>query len=191
VEEEIWKDIPGYEGLYQVSNLGRVKSLSRLKRCGRSSFYEEPDILLKPKKAGAGRLYVSLYKNGKRNNLYIHRLVLITFVGPCPQGMECCHYDDNPLNNRLDNLRWDTHKNNVIDRINNDKQVRGSRSGVSILTEQAVTEIKKILSIGGYKIKEIAKKYGVAMSTISEIKNGNNWKHITLGGDYAHTEISQ
>lgn len=45
--------------------------------------------------------------------------------------------------------------------------------------------------LGGYKIKEIAKKYGVAMSTISEIKNGNNWKHITLGDDYAHTEISQ
>ena len=87
--------------------MGRVKSLGRLKRCG-CGFYEEPDILLKPKKAGAGRLYVSLHKNGKRNNLYVHRLVLITFVGPCPEGMECCHKDDNPLNNRLENLRWDT-----------------------------------------------------------------------------------
>ena len=51
MEEEIWKDIPGYEGYYQVSNMGRVKSLNRLKQCG-CGFYEEPDILLKPKKAG-------------------------------------------------------------------------------------------------------------------------------------------
>jgi len=190
VEEEIWKDIPGYEGYYRVSNMGRVKSLSRLKRCG-CGFYEEPDILLKPKKAGSGRLYVSLHKNGKRNNLYVHRLVLITFVGPCPEGMECCHKEDNPLNNRLENLRWDTHKNNIIDRINNDKQVKGSRSGRSILTEESVMEIKKILFRGGYKIKDLASKFGVAISTISAIKNGINWKHVTLGDDYAHTEILQ
>ena len=109
---ETWKPVVGYEDLYEVSDHGNVRSLDK-KVPNRYSTRFIPGKLLKGTPNKDGYLYVSLYKNTQRTRFLIHRLVLETFVGSCPEGMECLHKDHNRSNNHLSNLDWDTHKNNV------------------------------------------------------------------------------
>ena len=106
--EEIWKPINGYEGLYEVSNLGRVKSLSKL--CGRSS---RKDKLLKPCKNKGGYLSVILWKDGKIKKFLIHRLVAIAFLENSNNKPCINHIDCNPSNNCIDNLEWCTYSENT------------------------------------------------------------------------------
>lgn len=108
---EIWKDIQGFEGFYQVSNLGRVRSLQRTTSHGRGL----QSRILKGDQRMEGHLQVVLYRDGRRKTRYIHHLVLEAFVGTRPAGTECCHNDGQPSNNRVSNLRWDTRSNNLLD----------------------------------------------------------------------------
>ena len=103
--EEVWKDVNGYEGLYQISNFGNVKSLN-YRRHG----YQKN---LTPKVNNDGRLWVELAKSGKRKQFLVHRLVACAFI-PNPSGYkEINHKDENPKNNHVDNLEWCTRKYNV------------------------------------------------------------------------------
>lgn len=103
--KEIWKDIEGYEGLYQVSNCGKVKSLN-YRNCGYSK-----DLV--PKRNNSGYLWVELFKNGKRAPMLIHRLVANAFI-PNPDKLpQVNHKDENPENNCIDNLEWCTSYYNV------------------------------------------------------------------------------
>lgn len=107
---EIFKDIKGYEGLYQVSNYGKVKSLGN----GKSSNPEsKKERILKNSQRDKVYNVVSLCNNGKVANYYVHRLVWEAFNGPVPNGYEVNHMDENPGNNRLDNLNLVTHKENM------------------------------------------------------------------------------
>lgn len=113
---EKWKSIPGYEGIYQVSNTGKIRSMLRLDARGRT----RKERLLKPRcNPQNGRLTVALYLNRQRIDRQVHSLVLEAFVGPCPAGMEACHWNDNPTDNRLSNLRWDTRSANILDCVRN------------------------------------------------------------------------
>ena len=109
-EQEHWLPVVGYEGLYEVSDQGRVK---RLARVGKS--WVLPERILKGCHTHQGYVQVGMFGKSKR----VHRLVLEAFVGPCPEGMVACHYDDNKENNRLENLRWDTERENMWDRTRN------------------------------------------------------------------------
>lgn len=113
---EEWKDIPGYEGMYAVSNLGRVKSLPRTTEKGRK--WAGGLMTGSPNKNG--HLQVGLYKNKRTKYPSIHSLVMIAFVGPrqSPE-IDICHWDGDPANNRLDNLRYDTKTANRLDDIRN------------------------------------------------------------------------
>ena len=106
MNEEIWCDIKNYEGLYQVSNKGRVKSLN-YKCTGKEQ-------ILRPCKNTSGYLYVNFRKNGKRKMYTIHRLVLMTF-NPVDgmENLEVNHLDENKENNNLSNLQWTTRKENI------------------------------------------------------------------------------
>jgi len=117
--DELWLPIPGFEGFYEVSNQGRVRSLGRRVVYADGSVHTHPGKLLRQSICKMGRHRVDLRANGKRSNRLVHRLVLEAFVGPCPPGMECCHFDDNPSNNCLDNLRWGTRMENFDDRARN------------------------------------------------------------------------
>lgn len=109
---EVWKDIVGYEGLYQVSNQGRVKSLQ--KTVGAGNGYVQPEKILKPQDAGWGYLKVTLYKCGKHQQRKIHRLVLETFNPICGMAeMDVNHDDEDKTNNSLTNLSWVTPSQNV------------------------------------------------------------------------------
>lgn len=105
MEQEIWKDIAGYEGKYQVSSFGRVKSLN-YRRTGREQ-------ILETHKNTYGYLMVSLWKNGKCKQSLVHRLVASAFI-PNPDNLpEINHKDENKENNRVDNLEWVLHKDNT------------------------------------------------------------------------------
>ena len=103
-DNEIWKDIPNYEGIYQASNLGRVKSLKRS--------YRVKEKILKPQMDSCGYYQIGLYKNSIRKKYFIHRLVWIAFNGQIPEGYEINHLDERPVNNALSNLSLVTHKEN-------------------------------------------------------------------------------
>lgn len=102
MNKEVWKDIKNYEGLYQVSNLGRVKSL-----------YFGKETILKPSKNNKGYLFVYLFKDKIRQHCFIHRLVAETFIENS-NNLPCInHKDENPLNNTLENLEWCSHLYNM------------------------------------------------------------------------------
>lgn len=106
--EEVWKDIPDYEGLYQISNYGRVKSLPRQYK----KRFINKEIIKVPTKLPKGYLKVGLSKNGKVKYYFIHRLVAEMFINKV-DGKECVnHKDCNPSNNRVDNLEWCNHIEN-------------------------------------------------------------------------------
>jgi hypothetical protein len=113
VNTETWKPIPGYEGVYEVSDLGRVRSMPRRLSDGRMW----KGRVLRPTPQPSGHLHVTLSLAGEPSNVLVHRLVLAAFIGPCPVRMEGCHADGDPSNNRLANLRWDTKPANAEDSI--------------------------------------------------------------------------
>jgi hypothetical protein len=124
---EIWKDIPEYGGHYQASNLGRIRSKERIvkKLSGLTKKIVEQKYkgkILNPTKADKyGHLSVHLGVDNKKYICAVHRLVLMAFVGKCPDGMECCHNNGDASDNKIENLRWDTHKNN-----NHDRKIHGN-----------------------------------------------------------------
>lgn len=116
---ERWLPVPGYEGGYEVSNHGRVRSLDRTIVTSNGVVRRQPGRTLTPHSLPKGHLFVKVGSRARGNRAkhhLVHRLVLEAFVGPCPPGMEACHWDGDPTNNRVDNLRWDTPSANQHDK---------------------------------------------------------------------------
>lgn len=114
---EEWRSIPGWSGFYEVSNLGRVRSVDRIVSSGHPGVRMRlQGRVLTPGKGQRGHLDVYLWRGGKRVKAWVHRLVLLAFVGPCPPGLESRHLDGNPANNSLSNLCWGTRSRNNLDR---------------------------------------------------------------------------
>lgn len=172
---EIWKDIPGFEGHYQVSNIGRVKSLDRTDRMKR----HWPERMLSIFDDGHGYYKTSFYMNGKLIQPRVHRLVLNTFVGPRPEkGMHACHNNGNSLDNRLENLRWDTQKNNEADKILHGTAQIGEKNSQTHLTESDVLKIRELYSKKEKTPKELRVLYNISNSTVWRIIKREYWKHI-------------
>lgn len=113
IETEIWKYVPGFENMYQVSNLGKVRSCDRTITCCNKNSYQIKGQEMSLNDNGHGYLFIHLSKNNHRQKFYIHRLVMLTFVGECPFGYEIDHINGNKADNRLCNLRYVTHKENI------------------------------------------------------------------------------
>jgi len=179
--EEKWRDVPGYEGLYQVSNYGRVRSLDRYvwNRCrarGKRDFLK--GSILRPQKHVAGYLFVALYKDGKKRQIRINRLVLTVFDRPPKEGEESNHMNGNKTNNYIDNLEWMTKLQNQRHAI----EVLGKHNGGGKYTRDKLNEdgirgIKDLLK-EGVSQGQIAKRFNVCYWTIHNIKMGKSWKDI-------------
>lgn len=115
-DTERWMPIVGYEGYYEVSDLGRVRSLERIVSRGGAPMRVRERIR-RCNKGKDGRIDVVLARGGVNRTLLVHRLVLTTFVGPQPEGQEGCHWNGDASDNRLANLRWDTRSGNRLDMI--------------------------------------------------------------------------
>jgi len=175
---EEWKDIPGYEGWYQVSNYGTVQSLLRsveFTSC-KGTKYErvQKGQILAPGVNGSGYAFVNLSKNNITQMFRIHRLVAQLFL----LNQNCCrevnHIDGDKLNNHVTNLEWVTSEENRI------HSVRVLKKGNIKLTHKQVVEIKKQLITGEFSHKQLSEKYRVKKTTITQISTGRNWKHVTL-----------
>jgi len=125
----------------------------------------------------SGYMYFNLCKDGKRKRLFVHRLVLAAFVGPCPVGLQAAHMDGNKLNNSLSNLQWVSGLVNIRHKPGHGTQAMGEEIHLHKLTNKEVIVIKGLLS-NGAKQAEIARTYGVDPSTISHLNRGFTWKHI-------------
>lgn len=164
MNKEEFKDIPGYEGLYQVSNTGKVLSLTRNK-------------IRKPGVGTTGYRFVDLYKNNISKTLLIHRLVMLTFVGP--SNLDVNHKDGDKSNNNLYNLEYMTAKENnrhAFD-IGLKTGIKGEENHYAKLTEKEVLKIRK-LHKNDYSQTYIANIFDVDQSTISNIVHNKTWRHI-------------
>lgn len=171
--KEVWADITGYEGFYQVSNLGRVKHLANGIKCNRERF-------LVGINQGCGYLAVGLSKGGVKKMFLIHRLVAAAFFGDHP-GLSVNHKNGNKHNNRIDNLEYMTlAENNRHARKNGlAGNAIGERVGTAKLTGVKAAEIKrKLKATGGANIGSIAKEYGVTYGTIHAIFKNRTWRHV-------------
>jgi hypothetical protein len=128
---------------------------------------------LKPSNLASGHLHLWL---GRGKSIYVHRLVLEAFIGPCPDGMECRHLDGDPGNNRLENLCWGTPQQNADDRILHGRSRDQNHS--SKLTEADVREILALRQRGKF-IGDIARWYNVTPVNIQAILYGRSWNHVT------------
>jgi hypothetical protein len=186
--DEIWKDIKGHEGLYQVSNLGRVKSLKRevFHRKGNLNIKER---ILKPHKSGLkNNIYYDVFlSNQVIKQIKIHRLVAETFLGNPDKKEQINHVDGNKLNNNVDNLEWVTAKENTVHAwenglcsniVNGSKLRRGEKSFTSKLTNDIVRNIRE--NKFGLTVKEFSALLDVSTSLIYKIKDYSIWKHITI-----------
>jgi DNA-binding XRE family transcriptional regulator len=172
---EQWRPVVGYEGRYEVSDLGRVRSLANKRR-------KSELILKQATHVKSGHLLVNLtdtHLDGRwrQTSHYVHALVLTAFSGACPVGLEGCHNDGDPANNALSNLRWDTREGNQADRVTHGTSNRGARNGQAKLDEARAHEIKRRLTAKETQAS-IAKAMGVSRSAVSAIATGKNWSHL-------------
>lgn len=125
---EHWRPVPGYEGTYEVSDFGRVRSLTRVVRRNDGRTRTIAGRILRCPKDDGGRRGLKLHADGEYKHARVHRLVLEAFVGPCPDGMEGCHNDGDHSNNRLDNLRWDTRSENMLDQVRHGTHIEARKT---------------------------------------------------------------
>lgn len=175
---EIWKDIPNYEGLYQASNLGRIKSLTRIvNRRGNTTRTVQERILITISD-GKGYKLVNLNKLNVTKMHAVHRLVLFTFVENIKNKPQVNHINGIKNDNRLINLEWVTVSENGLHAYKNGLQIsaKGEKVNNSKLKNEQVLEIRKIGK--NIPIKELSNLYNVSISTISMIINNKTWNHI-------------
>lgn len=171
---EIWTPVLGYEGLYSVSNLGNVRSETRLIGHYAGGKRISKGVVLSPYTTTHGYFSVSLAKDAVHKKHSIHRLVLTSFT-LTNKKLDVCHIDGNKKNNKLENLKWGTRSENMQDCVRHGRTNRGTKNPNVKLTPEmvlAIFEDKRVQHI-------IAREYGLNQSTISDIKTGKNWGHLT------------
>lgn len=172
--DEIWKPVYGYDGLYEVSSTGDVRSVDRI-----ATHQMGGPLKLRGKKLSVhvnpkGYCTYALCRHGKLKTFAAHTLVLEAFVGPRPEGQEACHLDGNRQNPRLDNLRWDTRVENQRDRLVHGTDIRGEKHPKCKLTEEQVQSIRN----DSRPIRVIGPEYGIHPATVTIIKKRRNWKWL-------------
>ena len=181
--QEIWKPIPGYESLYEVSNLGRVRSLDRYVRgvtkSGTECLRFRLGQIRAPQHHRRGYRTVALSKGPVVRTVLIHRLVAEAFV-PNPNCLpDVNHVDADKANNSAANLEWcDPAANSAhAKRLGLYPVMHGSQKGSAKLNESAVAEIRALIANGETNVS-IARRYGVSTAPISYIRTGKHWQHV-------------
>lgn len=165
-DEEFWKPVVGFEGLYDVSSWGRVRSLPRERTSGR---------VLRPKFDHKGYVRVSL---GKGNVRQVHRLVLEAFSGPAGAGREGAHLDGNPSNNRLENLAWKTSAENKADQRRHGTLPLGDARPNAKLSDDDVRVIRRARAIRT-PWKEIRRDFPhIHWTKLMDAAIGNSYRHV-------------
>jgi hypothetical protein len=167
--EEIWRPVRGWEGLYEVSNHGRVR---RSAGSPRAKFSR----VLSPGIWGHGYLHVHFRNREMQGDYSVHRLVADAFLGPIPATMQVNHLDGDKKNNHVSNLEVITQRENYDHAKRTGLYYSGPRPERSKLTETQIYEIRALA--GQVKTAELAERYGVSKVTISGIARRALWGHL-------------
>lgn len=173
MEKEIWKGIVGYENLYEVSNLGNVKSLVRSKSI-------KENKVMKPTAHCTGYQIIGLCLNKKQTLFRLHRIVALHFCEK-KDGCDIVNHKNGIKNdNRASNLEWTTVSGNTSHsfRMGFQEVRRGEKSNFSVLSESDVLKIREKFKQGGYTKKQLGTLFNVSQTCIHHVVNRINWKHI-------------
>lgn len=165
--KEVWRPVFGYEGLYSVSNNGRVRS-------ERTKTSSKAGLIIRPFHESNGYVRVGLCKNNKRSAFSVHRLVAGAFLGRNPEK-QVNHINGIKTDNRLENLIYATASENVRHSVSVLGKNRGEASRNAVLSDQDVLEIRHRKDLS---LRAAAKLFGVSVTTIGRIKNGISWEHL-------------
>ena len=168
--EEIWKDVEGYEGFYQVSNLGRVRSIDHKVKTKGGTTRLSPGRILAQKLTKNGRYQVNLSKDNENHWTSVHRLVAKAFCPGWNKEFVVNHKDENPLNNHADNLEWCTQSYNCKYGHRNDTMVEQRSLEVVMMSEDGST-IREFPSL-----REAARASGVSAAHICQVCKGERKK---------------
>jgi len=174
---EIWKEINGYEGLYEVSNLGRIKRLSGA-LIYKTNNKRTEECIMKKIKCSDGYVRINLRNKDERKTLLVSRIVAINFIDNPFMKKEVNHIDGDKTNNTVENLEWTTRKENAEHAAINGLMSKGEKHGVSKLKEFEVKDIRKLYKNGGISQTKIAKKYSVTQHTVWCIIKNITWVDI-------------
>jgi hypothetical protein len=170
-EQEVWRPVPGWEGWYEASSLGRVRRVepTRLYPAGH---------VLTPWTNANGYLFVGLSRPGRRDaRLLLHRVVASAFLGPCPAGKQVNHKDMDRHNNRARNLEYVTHGENQRHAYANGREPARGEQRASKLTEADVLAIRA----SSEPPRVLAARYGVSRFFVWEVRTGRAWRHLAGG----------
>ncbi len=188
--KEEWREIPGYEGKYIVSNYGEVFSLPRTVTVESSRH----GVKIKPTERtfpggmkkqfvnsyehSNGYLLVSLSIPGRQIVETVHTLVAKAFLGPCPPGKEVCHKDGTRTNPEVWNLKYGTRRENVADMAKHGTKRQGEKINFCKSTEEQAREVKVLMK--DHRECEIVRMTGLTRGAVHEIRHGRNWKHVEV-----------
>lgn len=180
-QSEIWLPVKGYEGLYEVSDMGRVRSLDKIIA---TNILNNTTRLLKGRiirftEGPTGYLYATLYQNGIKKTHTIHRLVISSFIQPDLNRPDCNHKNGNKRDNALHNLEWctQTENNRHAFKTGLNKGPRGELQGRSKLLTSQVIEIRK-KHLEGITTEQLADSYNISYRHINKIIERKTWKHV-------------
>lgn len=169
---EVWKPVRGYEGLYEVSNTGRVRALFS------NSNFQKVGRILKPWITRNGYCQIHLMRPGQKpKGKCIHTLMLEAFVGPAPEKCEARHLNGVRHDNRCENLAWGTHKENSEDSRRHGTMATGERQGASKLTEIEVRTLRE-LWFRGIKTGVLAKMFSIDRTNVWQICTFKSWRTV-------------
>ena len=172
--KEVWKAIPGFSGFYEASNMGRIRSWRKLAGHGKKA--TEPRVL---KQYGGNNKYnrVCLTRNSCKKKYSTHRLILLAFCGEPNRDYECGHLNSNRTDNRLENLKWVTRKENYSHRYGVETDNTGERNGRSKIKRKDAENIRCLFK-NGVAILDIANKYNLSRGNIYKIIQNHSWKEV-------------
>lgn len=180
----MWKPVVGYEENYEVSNLGRIKSLIKVRWLEKRGIHESDDIYMAQNVSRLNRSYISLNKKGVQKNYSVHRVVAFAFLEN-PNDYPCInHIDGNPQNNNLSNLEWCDHSYNMRHAyeigIRFGTTSKGSSNNKAKLNADKVRCIRKWRRSNPsfFTVSRLAECYGVSPKTIKLVENRTYWKHV-------------
>lgn len=182
---EEWRQVLGFEGLYEVSNMGRVRSMNRTITRSDGQLKKLKEKILKQTTGSHGRLSVSLSKDGKKYYKYPHILVAEAFIGERPEGYHICHIDGDYTNNKLSNIRYDTVSENAIDIYR-----YGKKSGSGKLSIEQVLEIRTLFKTGKYTKVELGKMFKVTDTAIGRIIKRETFQWLNDDGSITESVTS-
>lgn len=180
--KERWAPIPGYDGIYEASTLGRIRGVDRVETCKNGLSRRRMGLILSQRIDSMGYPSVQLSKAGTTNVRRVHTLVLAALSGRPERGDVTRHLDGNKENNRLENLRRGTQAENIRDAVRHgtlqDPPLHvGVKQWCAKLTPTAVREIRAF-SYAGETTRVLARRFGVSPSTIQRVLSGKCWAHV-------------